>query len=115
MSELYPDVAGNTLRELSAMETQGNIQVQQGLTIPGTCREWPPIPDEPAPCALHPAVQRILRFFTYGHLPEELASVSAPFCQLAYRTAYRSPKSPETTVALRKLLEAKDAAVRAVL
>ena len=37
------------------------------------------------------------------------------FAELAQKTADRAPDSQETTVALRKLLEAKDAAVRAVL
>ena len=57
----------------------------------------------------------ILRFFTFGHLPERLQTVSRPFCELAGEIAARAPDDPETLVALRKLLEAKDAAVRAAL
>jgi hypothetical protein len=64
---------------------------------------------------MHPAVSHVLRFFTYMHLSPELQEVSKPFCELAMQVAERSPSSQETTVALRKLLEAKDAAVRAVL
>ncbi len=41
--------------------------------------------------------------------------VSEPFYTLAHKVAAKSPDNPETTVALRKLLEAKDAAVRAKL
>lgn len=59
--------------------------------------------------------EAILRYFTYQHLPEHLQQVSAPFCQLAYALVEHCPRNPERTVALRKLLEAKDAAVRAVL
>jgi hypothetical protein len=62
----------------------------------------------------HPAVKAVLQFFSYEHLPEHLAKVSKPFCDLAYQVA-DGPQNAEATVALRKLLEAKDAAVRAVL
>ncbi len=63
----------------------------------------------------HPAVNGVLRFFSYEHLPERLQSISKPFADLAESVADTSPNDPETTVALRKLLEAKDAAVRAAL
>jgi hypothetical protein len=63
----------------------------------------------------HPSVEHVLQFFTYMHLPESLQEVSQPFCDLAAHIANAAPFSPETTVALRHLLEAKDAAVRAVL
>jgi len=53
-----------------------------------------------------------MQFFAYSHLPEHLAVVSAPFAALA-GTISSGPHNPETEVALRKLLEAKDAAVRA--
>lgn len=62
----------------------------------------------------HPAVQNILQFFAFDHLPPHLRAVSQPFCELAERVA-DGPSNAESTVALRKLLEAKDAAVRAVL
>ena len=63
----------------------------------------------------HPAIAGVLKFFTYEHLPTFLQDVSKPFCELAYQVADANPGSPETTVALRKLLEAKDAACRAAL
>lgn len=59
--------------------------------------------------------ERMLRWFEFAHLPEKLAYVSAPFCQLAKDICERIPGGPERTVCLRKLLEAKDAAVRAML
>lgn len=55
----------------------------------------------------------ILRYFHYGHLPRVLQLSSQPFCQLAGHIVDTLPRNAERTVALRKLLEAKDAAVRA--
>lgn len=58
---------------------------------------------------------RMLQFFEFKHLPEHLQKVSEPFNVLAYMICGEIPSNPERTVALRKLLEAKDCAVRAVL
>jgi len=57
----------------------------------------------------------ILQFFAYEHLPPHLAEVSRSFAELAGVIVGGLPRNPERTVALRKLLEAKDAAVRARL
>lgn len=57
----------------------------------------------------------IMQFFAYGHLPEKLQAVSKPFGELAEKIVADLPRNPERTVALRKLLESKDAAVRALL
>jgi hypothetical protein len=57
----------------------------------------------------------IMQFFGYNHLPPGLQEVSKPFGDLANRLIEGLPRNPERTVALRKLLEAKDAAVRALL
>lgn len=85
--------------------------------------------------------EHIEQFFAYEHLPPKLQAVSKPFCVLARIIlgtdhvgqdaanaidpndggppipiyAFPLPWNPERTVALRKLLEAKDAAVRAVI
>jgi predicted kinase len=64
---------------------------------------------------MNPAILHVLKFFRYDHLPATLREASQPFAELADQVAHRNPNSPETTVALRKLLEAKDAAVRAAL
>lgn len=61
------------------------------------------------------AADPILRFFHYTHLPEVLRSRSAPFCKLARLLIDTTPRNAERSVALRKLLEAKDAAVRAAI
>lgn len=55
----------------------------------------------------------ILRFFHYTHLPAPLQAASRPFCELAAHITTTLPRNAERSVALRKLLEAKDAAVRA--
>jgi len=57
----------------------------------------------------------LLQFFSYNHLPQHLQEVSKPFCLLAENLVSNLPSNPERTVALRKLLEAKDCAVRALL
>lgn len=59
--------------------------------------------------------ERMLRWFQYEHLPPTLAGVSRPFSELAHHIVATLPSVPERTVALRKLLEAKDAAVRAFI
>ena len=57
----------------------------------------------------------LLQFFAYQHLPEHLQVISKPFGELAEAIVAKLPRNPERTVALRKLLEAKDCAVRAQL
>jgi hypothetical protein len=64
----------------------------------------------------HPATEALLRFFDYTHLPERLQRVSRPFHDTAHELVTDLQlDGPELTVALRKLLEAKDCAVRAAL
>jgi hypothetical protein len=53
----------------------------------------------------------IMQFFAYDHLPEYLGEVSRPFSELADKIVSTLPRNAERTVALRKLLESKDAAV----
>ncbi|TKV61893.1 hypothetical protein FDO65_10235 [Nakamurella flava] len=57
----------------------------------------------------------LLRWFEYAHLPSKLQAVSKPFGDLAERLVETIPRNAERSVALRKLLESKDAAVRAAL
>lgn len=57
----------------------------------------------------------IMVFFAYEHLPPKLQEVSKPFCELAKHIHTTLPDSAEKSVALRKLLESKDAGVRAAL
>ena len=60
-------------------------------------------------------MDRMLQFFDFAHLKPELQEVSRPFSMLAQLLVEALPDNPERAVALRKLLEAKDCAVRAYL
>ena len=57
----------------------------------------------------------ILRWFDYEHLRPPLAAVSSWFHALAHDIERDLPAGAEKSTALRKLLEAKDAAVRAAI
>lgn len=83
----------------------------RAMRDPGT----DPAPDNTS--SVNPVHARLLRYFAYEHLPEPLQAISAPFCELARVLADDSgiTDPAELTVALRKLLESKDAAVRAHL
>lgn len=58
--------------------------------------------------------EKILKWFKYEHLPPHLREVSLKFHSMACTIIEMIPEpSAERTVALRKLLESKDSAVRA--
>lgn len=57
----------------------------------------------------------IMKFFAFDHLPERLQAVSRPFHATATWMDQNLPSSAEKSAGLRKLLEAKDCAVRAAL
>lgn len=57
----------------------------------------------------------ILTYFSSGHLPERLQTITAPIEKLAHQLADIIPPSAELSAGLRKLLEAKDCLVRAAL
>lgn len=57
----------------------------------------------------------MLPHFSFAHLPEHLQEASAPFFRLASDLVRTLPIGPEKTVCMRKLLEAKDCAVRAAI
>ena len=66
----------------------------------------------------HPAQSEpthIMRYFVFSHLPAKLQDVSESFSDIAWEMEAALPPGPEKSTALRKLLEAKDAAVRAAL
>lgn len=83
------------------------------MSIAFGARGYEPKGTEPAPA--EPPKERMLKWFEYKHLPEHLAVVSMKFYELACSICSLVEPGPERTVALRKLLEAKDAAVRAKL
>ena len=77
--------------------------------------EIPPKSDEKELKPMSEPVDEILQFFAYTHLPPALQAVSGPFCELANGIVRMTPRCAERTAALRKLLEAKDCAVRAAM
>lgn len=56
----------------------------------------------------------LLKYFAYEHLPDHLKDISWRFYNLAHDLVAILPDGPEQAVALRKLLESKDAAVRSM-
>lgn len=66
----------------------------------------PQAPERPEP---------LLQFFAFSHLRDDLKPISQVFHDLAHELVRILPRNPERTTALRKLLESKDCAVRALL
>ncbi len=58
---------------------------------------------------------KLMRYFNYQHLPENLQAVSKKFYDTAKFINQELPDNDEAMEALRKLLEAKDCAVRSRL
>ena len=61
------------------------------------------------------ALDPMMQFFSYEHLPPRLQGASKLFYDVAANIVLNMPRNPERTVALRKLLEAKDAGVRCII
>jgi hypothetical protein len=57
----------------------------------------------------------LLQFFAYAHLPPHLQNISKPYHDLATWLVDNVHRNAERTVALRKLLESKDCAVRSFI
>lgn len=74
-----------------------------------------PQPDAARPAMRPPNAPPIMQFFEYAHLPPKLQVVSEAFATLAWELAANLPDNPQRELALSKLLEAKDCAVRARL
>lgn len=103
-----------------------NDLLDYAQTLAGSAMSQDQTPgQQPLPHGIHPApaeftaeqiaADNLLHFFHYAHLPEKLQATSKAFFLLAHHVVVTVPRTPERTVALRKLLEAKDAAVRANL
>jgi len=58
---------------------------------------------------------QIMQYFDYAHLPPHLQAVSQPFFHMAQAMQNQLPECEQKTLALQKLLEAKDCSVRAAL
>lgn len=72
--------------------------------------------DSPAvPGSAPPKPHPILKHFEYDHLPLHLAAIAKEFHRLAHFLHDTLPMGAELIAGLRKLLEAKDCTVRAVI
>lgn len=60
-------------------------------------------------------MEPLLQYFEYEHLPPELQEQSKPFHDLAEQIVASTPRNTMRDLALLKLIEAKDCAVRAAL
>jgi hypothetical protein len=81
--------------------------VRYGIPLADARVESPSLTTNPEPA--------IRKYFQYQHLPPKLREISKPFCELAELMIARLPACAELSAGLRKLLEAKDCAVRAAL
>jgi hypothetical protein len=90
----------DNFEEIMAKKRLDDAKAMQNVAVAQT----PQAPPEP-----------IMKFFRFDHLPETLAAVSQPFCDVANWIHEALPRNAERSVALRKLLEAKDAAVRSII
>ncbi len=63
----------------------------------------------------HQSVSNVAQWFAFGHLEGTARVTSAAICRTAVGMLLTIEDSPELTVGLRKLLEAKDALVRAAI
>jgi len=106
---LPEDEQGRLVRQLSHMRVYSKILAERigNFKDDGVEEEKPAAAPEP--------VEHIMQFFKYAHLPPHLAEISKPFSDMAHDIVKKLPRNPERTVALRKLLESKDAAVRAFI
>jgi hypothetical protein len=89
-----------------------HVHVHQETPVTAQSDQMPPLPkitDEMI------EAESMLRWFTYDHLPERLKWASIVFAGAAVAAVELLPRCPERTVCLRKLLEAKDCAVRSLL
>lgn len=95
--------AAGVLRPPSVLEAAGVLKPAPGEIVV-------------EPARVHTVqIEPILQFFSCDHLRPSLQTVVHSFAALAEEIVATLPRNPERTVSLRKLLEAKDAAVRAAV
>lgn len=96
---------------LAMNEEAATLPVAASQEDAALARATNPAAPEAAPAPTEP----MLQWFEYAHLPTHLQQVSRAFGELAHMVVTTLPRNAERTVALRKLLEGKDAAVRAAI
>lgn len=101
---------------LSILEHVFGLHEPPRLVTVLTAAPWQGTPDGTWPEGGEVGDEPLLRYLDHEHLPEgSLKETSRLFAVVARKVVEDLPRSPERTVALRKLLESKDAAVRAAL
>ena len=89
--------------------------IERAMSSAGTAARSTPDPTETETMTDSDRKPEILQFFAYAHLPPHLQDASRPFGELAAHIVGTTNPGAEQSTALRKLLESKDAAVRASL
>lgn len=105
MEDKTPEERSQGLTATQAMDLK---RAEDKLAAQGTPQQSPNAIDL---ATLDPMMQ----FFSYQHLPPRLQGASKLFHDVAANIVLNMPRNPERTVALRKLLEAKDAGVRCII
>lgn len=98
---------------MNHLEINGNVSgssIQQGSPAPVVDLETVDFKALAQECG-----DQLVKYFAFSHLKPELKAVSQHFAAVAFALVRDVPRNPERTVALRKMLEAKDCAVRAAL
>jgi len=106
-----PNAFQSTEELKQKLDTEQRAKVERTLAQAGAA----PKGDEKGIGTSPSQTEHIMQFFAYEHLPPPLQVISKPFGVLADVIVTTTPRNPERTVALRKLLESKDAAVRAFI
>src|SRR5215471_12114105 len=83
-----------------------SMMMRWASKLPEETKPPPPSPDPR---------NKMIKWFAFDHLPPRLQVVSVEFAALAQWMRDNIARGPEATEAMRKLLEAKDCAVRAFL
>lgn len=108
LGEAYGDTKREVLDQLEKMHPHADEIRIKGFTDAARAMDGPK--DQTTT-----PIEPMLQWFEYAHLPPDLQNASRPFCDLAWKVGTEWPRNAERTVTLRKLLEAKDAAVRSRL
>ncbi len=107
------EASGETKREVFEALSRNHPEAEAILVR--TLREKMEAHSQGSESEIGRPVDRMEQFFVYAHLPPHLQEISKPFGELATHIVTTLPSNAERTVALRKLLEAKDCAVRALI
>jgi hypothetical protein len=111
LTEAGEDFAGDLLNRMRGKPRPPVQPIQPDRTLAQRItRSLPALGDSMAT-----APHYLRQFFVFEHLRGDLQEISRRFADLAAELDQTLPDNPEKTTALRKLLEAKDCAVRARL